>query len=1059
MVKMRKIIFCLLLHIPALLRGANYYVSTTGVDDASRNGMSQSQAWKTLYYASTRATSSGDIINVSAGTYAADSRLIELRSGVSVKGAGRESTILVLTNTSENCCLKLDSWNGWGSTSYGNQHISGIKFDGDLTAASAIGVVGRSNVYVYDCEFIDFVNSAVFFSGQPSYTWTLQNIYSTKTNGDHSKMPDSNAWCSGNKAYNNIMTNCSRMADTEHHGGALRFGTQDGFEAYGNTINSLDRRGFGIKFYDLGWNKNTNIHDNDVEVSPILSGMRYDFAIELWWELGGCKVYNNRLKGSLDLVHSVDHINAGYSMQIYGNNIGRSDAIPTTNDRGIVLEGRIEYVEVYRNYIHNVTRAFYIPRELNGGFSGVDRIYYTKIYDNLCVNLGWEQASRMWGIYFLPQDQTVNQDETQYFYVQNNTWTIHPDITVNTWCGLMLPNVSQMSNVYYDNNIIVGFDRGGIVAEYARTKADNIFIRKNLIYDCGNNNQPYYDAAFNSSLTNYTFVAGPTTSPQFVSSTDFHLQSSSPAIGQGVNVGLLTDYDGNYWKTPPSIGCYEYYASTPPPSLHTYYVKNGGNDNADGLSDATAWATIAKVNSFTFTPGDTILFRRGDIWHEQRSLIPQSGNNSAYMVYGAYGVGNKPQILGSKQENSTSDWTNVGTNLWRNTDSNFNNSNGGVGNLIFNNEAIIGHKVYSSSDLTAQGRFYYDLTNQHLTLYSTSNPASYYTNIECALGKDAVRLWNSQDNVIIENLDFRYWAAHGISAGGGNDNIIIRDCHFRYIGGGDFDGGSYGNAVQFWASHSNVLIERNTFYQIYDAAITPQYSGSAAVNVNNFVVRLNIIEKAYWSFEYFCSTSTASTINGIYFQNNTCVDAGNSWSNAQRPLDQNEGRHLQLWSYDTDVSLSNFYIRNNIFSKATETAIRVGQTLAPLITFDYNLYDVDVMAYDWNTYTSLSQWQAAYSKDAHSISDDPEFLSSSDFHLASTSPAIAAGYNVGYTYDFDLENFLAPPSIGAYEYITGGEPPEEPEPGTIIWKYARKAGKFLMKKGQKVKRPVLIPPE
>lgn len=499
-----------------------------------------------------------------SGTYAADSRLIELRSGVSVEGAGRESTILVLTNTSENCCLKLDSWNGWGSTSYGNQHISGIKFDGDLTAASAIGVVGRSNVYVYDCEFIDFVNSAVFFSGQPSYTWTLQNIYSTKTSGDHSKMPDSNAWCSGNKAYNNIMTNCSRMADTEHHGGALRLGTQDGFEAYGNTINSLDRRGFGIKFYDLGWNKNTNIHDNDVEVSPILSGMRYDFAIELWWELGGCKVYNNRLKGSLDLVHSVDHINAGYSMQIYGNNVGRSDAIPTTNDRGIVLEGRIEYVEVYRNYIHNVTRAFYIPRELNGGLSGVDRIYYTKIYDNLCVNLGWEQASRMWGIYFLPQDQTVNQDETQYFYVQNNTWTIHPDITVNTWCGLMLPNVSQMSNVYYDNNIIVGFDRGGIVAEYARTKADNIFIRKNLIYDCGNNNQPYYDAAFNSSLTNYTFVAGPTTSPQFVSSTDFHLQSSSPAIGQGVNVGLLTDYDGNTWKNIPCIGCYEYGSSTPP---------------------------------------------------------------------------------------------------------------------------------------------------------------------------------------------------------------------------------------------------------------------------------------------------------------------------------------------------------------------------------------------------------------------------------------------------------------------------------------------------------------
>lgn len=30
--------------------------------------------------------------------------------------------------------------------------------------------------------------------------------------------------------------------------------------------------------------------------------------------------------------------------------------------------------------------------------------------------------------------------------------------------------------------------------------------------------------------------------------------------------------------------------------MTTYYVKNGGSDGADGLSDATAWETIGKVN-------------------------------------------------------------------------------------------------------------------------------------------------------------------------------------------------------------------------------------------------------------------------------------------------------------------------------------------------------------------------------------------------------------------------------------------------------------------------------
>ena len=45
----------------------------------------------------------------------------------------------------------------------------------------------------------------------------------------------------------------------------------------------------------------------------------------------------------------------------------------------------------------------------------------------------------------------------------------------------------------------------------------------------------------------------------------------------------------------------------------TYYVKNGGNDSLAGTSDATAWATIAKVQS-TVRSGDTVYFRSQDTW-------------------------------------------------------------------------------------------------------------------------------------------------------------------------------------------------------------------------------------------------------------------------------------------------------------------------------------------------------------------------------------------------------------------------------------------------------------
>lgn len=51
-------------------------------------------------------------------------------------------------------------------------------------------------------------------------------------------------------------------------------------------------------------------------------------------------------------------------------------------------------------------------------------------------------------------------------------------------------------------------------------------------------------------------------------------------------------------------------------SAATYYVKNGGNNNADGLSPANAWATIGKLNTFNFASGDIINFRPGDVFND-----------------------------------------------------------------------------------------------------------------------------------------------------------------------------------------------------------------------------------------------------------------------------------------------------------------------------------------------------------------------------------------------------------------------------------------------------------
>lgn len=75
--------------------------------------------------------------------------------------------------------------------------------------------------------------------------------------------------------------------------------------------------------------------------------------------------------------------------------------------------------------------------------------------------------------------------------------------------------------------------------------------------------------------------------------------------------------------------------------MTVYYVSNSGNDSNDGLSTSTPWQTCAKVNAFSFSAGDTVLFNRGDIWRE--ILEPISDD----ITIAGYGSGELPIFCGS----------------------------------------------------------------------------------------------------------------------------------------------------------------------------------------------------------------------------------------------------------------------------------------------------------------------------------------------------------------------------------------------------------------------------
>jgi hypothetical protein len=478
------------------------------------------------------------------------------------------------------------------------------------------------------------------------------------------------------------------------------------------------------------------------------------------------------------------------------------------------------------------------------------------------------------------------------------------------------------------------------------------------------------------------------------------------------------------------LACYNLHATT-------YYISNGGNDSNNGTSPSFPWETLNKVNLFSFNPGDSVLFNRNGVWRGQ--LIPQSGDINGHKCYGAYGTGNKPILMGSWNISNSLYWENFGGNIWSTIVSISIPLD--VGNIIFDYASSFGIKKWHETDLLQQGDYWYDTLNNKVNLFSTSNPAVFYNDIECALAYNIIHQEN-KSYIIYENLAIKYGAGHGIG-GGNTDNIIIRSCDISYIGGGAINHPvygwvRYGNGIEFWANASNNLVEQCKVWEIYDAAMTNQNEGSTAIQTN-IIYRNNLIYNAEWSFEYW-NRPTGSLTQNIYFINNTCLYAGNTWAHAQR-LDK-RGRHLNF--FQIDAATNNFYILNNIFYEASSAGLYLLRySDIDSLTLDYNtwyqtqndtLIDIKWGTQPFSTYTmtQFSDYQNTYQQDINSIAENPEFvdINNENYQLSVSSHCVNAGIidtisiPVG-EYDLVGNDRIqgVPPRIdmGCYEsdYVTG----------------------------------------
>lgn len=581
---MKKLLTILMLFFATAIYSQTYYVTPTG-NDATGNG-SQANPWKTVSKATSIVTTG--TINVLPGTYT-ESGTLNLKAGVSIEGSNKTTTIIKSSTTGQwSNFINMESPDGTN----GNQSISNVTIDGNTNTTGnasgcwiGIAITGRSNVTIRDCIFKNFFAYGVVFQGN-------------HLDGRTAKNWTSGSYATGNKFYNNEMSNCSGVI-TEIQGGSgcLGIGWQQGIEIYNNSIintaRPAGRNGWPIKFYSNGYLKGVKIHDNTLIRSPYNSPQvfggtgEWDFAIE-FFNVQGLEVYNNYIQGSLDINYTYK---GAYPFGAWIHHNTFNHAVQNPNpESGIILEFKAEHVLIENNTFNNkFVGVSYNTRGITdngsennytcdyggaiGGCSGIiNNVIRNNVFSNLYPGIGLPGG-------IIIQSESTDDVQVDGLYIYNNVFSAKP--TNGAYNGLDFGGMgagSNVKNIHIRNNIFQNFRSNPVVKQAGGTQS-NVNITNNDFY----NNVPNTISWTGSTQTNNLTV-----NPLFVSATDFHLQPASTMIDAGFAPLLLPAYAQPvpFTGTAPDLG-YAEVGNAPPPVPCTSYTYSEWGNCVNGIKTRT----------------------------------------------------------------------------------------------------------------------------------------------------------------------------------------------------------------------------------------------------------------------------------------------------------------------------------------------------------------------------------------------------------------------------------------------------------------------------------------
>lgn len=376
----------------------------------------------------------------------------------------------------------------------------------------------------------------------------------------------------------------------------------------------------------------------------------------------------------------------------------------------------------------------------------------------------------------------------------------------------------------------------------------------------------------------------------------------------------------------------------------TYYVKNSGDDSLNGLDEANAWASVARVNLQSLLPGDRVCFQAGDVF-DDATLEPDSGSDSAVIEYTSYGSGDRP-ILTTAMTLPNSGWSDYSADIYSYP-------------LATETCMVVSDTTYCPPAKTladlVDGEYFWDSAGTLYVYDSAGSPNVSGKSFRVGQRENVVS-FTGQDYVVLNGLRFEVSNNSLARFSSGSTHNTITDCEFYYAssdnvsaGAGVHASGATGlRVLNSRFSHlegDGIYMQRASGYEvigneidyIYDVGGDPggdciQISGKTGYPSDDFVISNNIARRESKETNKGCIIAEfgsggiisgnhvyqgrfgiASYSSNVVIEYNYCEDMG--WFGGIR-LWENRGQG--------DVT-----IRYNIIDGAGNSGLNVGNSSRP----------------------------------------------------------------------------------------------------------------------------------